>query len=324
MTIAIPTSLHLTLDEPERNEIRTLAERLCQTRPALLDDPLWLAAAREYSCDLPVALRRALRRFSADSGREGAIQLHGLPSGSTHPTPTERESVERATTVPASASVMCAMALGEVVAFRAEKRGAVVHNVVPVPGEEGVQSNAGSRVMMEMHIENAFHPHRPDYVALACVRPDPTGSAGLRVASIRRALGLLSIDERIVLAEPRFRTEPPPSFTGGGCADLEPHPVFTGEYEDPDVKVDFNATESLDPSAGRVMASLREALEAVTDTVYFEPGDVVIVDNRVALHGRTAFEPRYDGHDRWLHRVFIQADGRRSRAMRPGGDHVID
>jgi L-asparagine oxygenase len=100
--------------------------------------------------------------------------------------------------------------------------------------------------------------------------------------------------------------------------------VLSGEYEDPDVKVDFNATESLDLSAGRAMASLREALEEVTNTVYFEPGDMVIVDNRVALHGRTAFEPRYDGLDRWLHRVFIQVDGRRSRAMRPGGDHVID
>jgi L-asparagine oxygenase len=324
MTIATPTSLHVTLDDPEQSEIRTLAERLCQTRPALLDEPLWLAAAREYSCDLPAALRRVLRQFSADSGPEGAIQLHGLPSGSMHPTPTEKESVERAATVPASALVMCAMALGEVVAFRAEKRGAVVHNVVPVPGDERVQSNAGSRVMMEMHIENAFHPHRPDFVALACVRPDPTGSAGLRVASMRRALRMVGAEDRTVLAEPRFRTEPPPSFTGDGYANLEPHPVLSGAPEDPDVKVDFNATEPLDRSAGQAMASLRAALEEVTDTVYFEPGDVVIVDNRVALHGRTAFEPRYDGYDRWLHRVFIQADGRRSRVVRTGGDHVID
>ncbi|MEV7899952.1 clavaminate synthase, partial [Streptomyces cyaneofuscatus] len=39
--------------------------------------------------------------------------------------------------------------------------------------------------------------------------------------------------------------------------------------------------------------------------------------------GRTPFTPRYDGNDRWLHRVFIHTDSRRSRARRSGGGHVV-
>jgi L-asparagine oxygenase len=36
-----------------------------------------------------------------------------------------------------------------------------------------------------------------------------------------------------------------------------------------------------------------------------------------------AFTPRYDGADRWLHRVFVHLDGRRSRPHRPGNGSVL-
>ncbi|MEU0146248.1 TauD/TfdA family dioxygenase [Streptomyces sp. NPDC006288] len=311
-------SIHLGLDV--RREVRRLAELLTETAPGLLDDPRWLAEARDLSCALPTTLRTALRNFSADSGQGGVLRIHGLPVGPLPPTPTQRESVARTATVPASALVLCTMVLGEVVGFEGEKHGALVQNVVPVPGEERKQSNAGS-VDLEMHTENAFHPHRPDFVALSCLRQDPDGEAGLRVASLRRAIGLLSAEQRGILAEPRFRTDPPPSFNGSGSAVA--HGAISGAPEDPDAQVDFHATTPLDAGADRAMSALREALEAVVDTVYFAPGDLAIVDNRVALHGRTPFSPRYDGHDRWLHRVFVHVDSRRSRADREGGGHVV-
>lgn len=95
-------SIHLDLDV--RREIKRLAELLAETAPGLLDEPRWLAAARDVSCDLPATLRAALRNFSADSGQAGVLQIHGLPVGSLPPTPTRRESVERWATVPAVGS----------------------------------------------------------------------------------------------------------------------------------------------------------------------------------------------------------------------------
>jgi L-asparagine oxygenase len=47
------------------------------------------------------------------------------------------------------------------------------------------------------------------------------------------------------------------------------------------------------------------------------------VDNRVTVHGRTAFQPRYDGRDRWLQRTFALADLRRSRGYRPNDGYVL-
>lgn len=41
---------------------------------------------------------------------------------------------------------------------------------------------------------------------------------------------------------------------------------------------------------------------------FLAAGDVLIVDNKRAMHARTSFEPAYDGNDRWLQRVRAKTD----------------
>lgn len=309
------------LNEAERSALCALAGQLANVQPALVDRPQWMRVARDESCHLPVRLGVALRQFRGDPGLGGALHVKGLPAERTRPTPVDGESVERRATVPAAALMLCGLALGEVVSFRPEKTGAAVQNVVPVPGYENSQSNAGSSVLT-MHVENAFHPFRPDYVLLSCLRPDHEGIAGLQLSCIRPALSLLADEDRAVLAEPRFRTGPPPSFSGTGASAV--HAILTGAPDDPDICVDFNSTIPLDRRSAIAMSRLGEAMAAVATTVRLAAGDLVVIDNRLTVHGRTAFSPRYDGQDRWLHRVFVHLDGRRSRGSRTGGDHVLD
>ncbi|MEU7228064.1 TauD/TfdA family dioxygenase [Streptomyces chrestomyceticus] len=80
--------------------------------------------------------------------------------------------------------------------------------------------------------------------------------------------------------------------------------------------------EPLDETAARAFDELREAMLAVLDGAVLEAGDLIVVDNRTAVHGRTAFRPRYDGQDRWLRRCFAVADLRPSRAVRTPGSQV--
>lgn len=311
----------VVLSEAERSALSALADRLTKLPPALVDHPQWMAAARAQSCHLPVRLGTALRQFRSDPGLGGALRVRGLPAERARLTPMERGSVELTATAPATALMLCGMALGEVVSFRPEKAGAAVQNVVPVPGFENSQSNAGASVLT-LHVENAFHPLRPDYVLLSCLRPDHDEAAGLQVTGVRAALPLLTDEDRAVLAESRFRTDPPPSFNGIGAAAV--HPILTGAADDPDIRVDFNSTVALDGQAAAAMSRLGAAMTAVASTVRLAAGDLVIVDNRLAVHGRTSFCPRYDGRDRWLHRIFVHLDSRRSRGARTGGAHVLD
>ncbi|GAA4989080.1 clavaminate synthase family protein [Kitasatospora paranensis] len=312
----------LELTSEERIEIEALVKRLTCAGPALADDPAWQARAREESCRLPHRLGSAVRAFRQDAGPDGTLLISNLPLAAEPlpPTPTVPDSVERTATGPAAVAVMLGCELGAVIAYRDEKHGALVQNVVPVPALAGSQSNGGS-VQLEFHTENAFHPHRPDFVGLLCLRPAHEDQVGTQVASIRRAFPLLDEADRAVLRQARFLTEAPPSFHAAGLS--SPHPVLDGAPEDPDICVDFHATRALDDRADLALVRLREALAAVACDAVLRPGDMIFVDNRTVVHGRVAFSPRYDGHDRWLHRVFVHLDHRRSRRLRPGNGAVL-
>lgn len=288
----------------------------------LIDEPRWVAAARAGWEHFPVTLRRAVREFRRDSGPHGALLLRGLPvdEATLPPTPVVEGSVQRSATMSAALLTAVACGLGDPVAYASEKSGALVQNVVPVPGQEEDQSNAGS-VALTFHTENAFHPHRPDFVMLLCLRADHDGLAELRVACARTALPLLSAATREVLASPCFVTAPPPSFGCGQATD--PSPLLSGSAEDPDLRVDMAATKPVGPDAAAALDELARSLDRTAHTIRLRAGDLAIVDNRVAVHGRSRFRPRYDGRDRWLQRTFVCADLHRSRGWRPEDGYVL-
>jgi L-asparagine oxygenase len=321
-TEARRTEFTIDLGDPVRAAIaRTVADMMAAA-PRRIDAPGWVATARECWHRLPVELRLAISRFRRDAGPDGVLLLRGLPvcEEDLPDTPAGPESVQRDAARPAALLVMTACGLGEPVAFRAEKHGALVQDVVPVPGAESVQGNSGS-VLLTFHTENAFHQHRPDHVLLLCLRADHERVAGLRLASIRLALPLLSPTDREALSRDEFVTVAPPSF--GRADGAVRHRVLSGDPNDPDLCIDFAATTPRTGRAEQAMVELGRAFETVARTVRLLPGDLAIVDNRLVVHGRTAFRPSYDGRDRWLQRSFAVADLRRSRSYRPDDGNVL-
>ncbi|QMU77960.1 L-asparagine oxygenase [Streptacidiphilus sp. PB12-B1b] len=312
------------VDRESRAQVHAVADRLCSAAGGVIDDPRWAAAASDAWSDLPAGLRRDLLRFRRDSGPTGTLLVRGLPvdEQALPGTPAVPGSVQRQATVPAGTLVMIAAGLGDPAAFRPEKSGALVQDVVPVPGQEEFQGNAGS-VRLGFHNENAFHPHRPDFVMLLCLRSDHEGIAGLRTSCVRQVLPLLTPDARTALSAPEFVTAPPPSF-GAGSGGTEPHAVLHGAPDDPDLRVDLEATRPLTGRAADALLELQRLFDLTASTVLLTPGDLAVVDNRVTVHGRTGFRPRYDGRDRWLQRSFVLADLRRSRPHRTGDGHVLD
>lgn len=290
----------------------------------MVNDPATMAAVGDASDTLPLTLRRALREFRRHSGPTGSLLVRGMPVDENllPATPAVDGSVQLSLSGPATGLLLVACALGDPIAFRAEKSGALVQDVVPVPGKEEFQGNAGS-VMLSFHNENAFHEHRPDYVMLLCLRPDHDRVAGLRTACSREILPLLTEETRQTLFLPEFVTEAPPSFGANRDATF-PHGVLSGASVDPDMRVDLAATTPLTPRAKAALAELGEVFDRTAQSVRLVTGDLAIVDNRVTVHGRTAFRPRYDGRDRWLQRTFVAVNLRRSRDHRPADGHVLE
>jgi L-asparagine oxygenase len=66
-------------------------------------------------------------------------------------------------------------------------------------------------------------------------------------------------------------------------------------------------------------------LKKIVDIYYKEriehnltPGEIIFIDNRRAVHGRSPFFPRYDGNDRHLIRCFATLDYEKSEYARIG------
>jgi L-asparagine oxygenase len=313
----------LELGPADTAEVDRLARTLCSGVQEQVDAPEWVSRARHAWDELPLPLRHCVRQFRRHSGPQGSLVIHRLPVDEAvlPPTPSVPDSVQREATVAAAVLTMVACGLGDPAAYLAEKSGALVQDVVPVHGKENFSGNAGS-VLLTFHNENAFHQHEPDYVLLLCLRADHDRVAGLRTACLREVLPLMTEASREALFTPEFITKPPPSF-GTDSGTSSPQPVLFGAAEDPDIRMATIATTPLTPGAKAALDEFGQACNTTARTIRLTPGDLAIIDNRVTVHGRTAFRPRYDGADRWLQRTFAIADLRRSRDHRPQDGYVL-
>ncbi|GAA1310389.1 TauD/TfdA family dioxygenase [Saccharothrix xinjiangensis] len=313
----------LELVPSDTAQVERLARDLRSDHRCRVDAPEWVARARDAWEEAPLPLRREVRRFRRHSGPQGVLVIHGLPidDAALPATPSAPDSVQREPTVAAAVLAMVACGLGDPIAYLAEKSGALVQDVVPVPGRENFSGNAGS-ALLTFHNENAFHPHEPDHVLLLCLRADHDRTAGLRTACLREALPLLPDATREVLSAPEFVLRPPPSF-GTDNTTRAPQPVLSGAVDDLDIRIAQIAITPTTPRAEAALAELAHAFDTAARTTRLAPGDMAVIDNRVTVHGRTPFRPRYDGADRWVQRTFAVTDLRRSRDHRPDDGYVL-
>ncbi|MBM2619788.1 TauD/TfdA family dioxygenase [Actinoplanes sp. LDG1-06] len=274
------------------------------------------------SQELPVALRRTLVDFRLSG--DGGLLLAGLPIvdadlGASPPVmsaPPRNGELARADAM----LLLIASFLGYPVSQAGVDDGHLVRHVSPLPGHENTQLGSSSAGELMWHNEDAYHPLRPDWICLLCLRnPDGTATSFARIDDI-------PIDDstRSLLARPLFRIEPDSSNTASSTAAEPPAvAVLTGDPSRPFVRLDpafmFRASGGGDEAA----AALEEVIKAVDQRlqdVSVAPGEILIIDNLRAVHGRRPFSARYDGHDRWLRIVNVAADLRRSEGFRTG-DH---
>jgi enduracididine beta-hydroxylase len=78
----------------------------------------------------------------------------------------------------------------------------------------------------------------------------------------------------------------------------------------------FMDRDQLDPEAQEALDAIVRSLDAALQDLVLRPGDFVFIDNYRTVHGRRPFKARYDGHDRWLKRINITKDLRKSRDAR--------
>jgi L-asparagine oxygenase len=282
-----------------------------------LSDEAFVSAAGHAARLLPAAIHDALVDFADQPHRSGALLLKGMPIGrlpltpATPTTPTHKDQTSEFTLL------TVARRLGQPVGYEPEHGGDLIQNLVPVQGTETRQVSTSSKVQLMFHTEAAFHPHRPRYLLLLCLRGDPSASTTL--SSIHEVLPHLPADVRDTLFQRRFRTAVDESYLHGRSNVLgEPMAVLTGDRSLPTMVFDAELMVGTDEAADEALQTLARAVESLQIGVALEAGDLLVVDNAVAVHGRTPFTPRFDGTDRWLQRAMVVSDLRPSAADRQG------
>ena len=256
---------------------------------------------------LPADVHDALVDF-ADAGNDaGALLLRGVPVGEVPPTPPSPLQARKPDRVSEFALLTVARRLGQPVGYAPEHGGDLVQNISPVEQDAERQVSTSSKSMLAFHTEAAFHPHRPRFLLLLCLRGDP--AAATTLCSVQAVLGALSPRDRSVLAMPRFTTATDESYVGGpSCQRSLPRPILTGDRTRPKLWLDADLMRGVDDEAQRALDRLSALAVEQSTAVVLEAGDLLVVDNDVAVHGRSPFSPRFDGCDRWLQRTFVVAD----------------
>ncbi|MGP7816429.1 TauD/TfdA family dioxygenase [Niallia sp. 01092] len=76
--------------------------------------------------------------------------------------------------------------------------------------------------------------------------------------------------------------------------------VLSGNIVKPNLCIYGSLMKGINDKAEWALEELKKALSKVSSGIVLTPGDLIIIDNHLAAHARTAFKPKYDGKDRWL------------------------
>lgn len=320
----------LSAEEIERLDalVAELSATDCNPGDPLFHDRTWALIGR-----LPAGLREFLEGFRRNDPA-AAFKVRGFPvdDSAVGPTPENWSAAAGSATTRREELFLALLGrcLGDVFSWSTLQSGRMIHNVLPIAGEELEQSGHSSDILLEWHTEDGFHPYRCDYLALLGIRNHdrvPTTLASVR--DVR-----LSAEHRRILSEPRFHILPDDEHLRQLAIQQPDHPglarmvrmreepipvaVLFGALDSPYLRIDpyFMRCLDGDAEAEQALKELVAELERVQQDIVVGAGELLVVDNYLAVHGRRAFTAHFDGTDRWLKKIVITRDLRKSRDAR--------
>jgi enduracididine beta-hydroxylase len=319
------TESRLTLLDSEVDEIDALLTEVTARHPAV-DDTGFLREAGRLAQGLPRRLRTFLTACGILERPLFVVEGRRVDDAALGPTPRDWQAAwrhgESGRTDPThrhqTLLVLAASLVGDPFALSSAQAGHLVNHIMPIAGTEAYTSATSSTEELTWHTEEAGFRFRPDHLAFVCLR-NPR-----RTPTTVGLVGDLVLDPAVeeTLRRPLFGM---PQV--GAESRLEYGPVLYGTEDRPYLSADsvYMTPAPGDGAAAEALAALGAAIDAALRPFVPRPGDVYFLDNRQAVHGRPAFQPSYDGTDRWLLRLKTGRDLRGSSAYRGGaGARVID
>jgi L-asparagine oxygenase len=177
-------------------------------------------------------------------------------------------------------------------------------DIVPIKSNSSLQTSSSSENPLEIHTEQAFSEDRPNYLCLACLRGDPNAITYL--LSLETLLKNLTPKEIDCLKSKEWLCRVDISFVRGGAKDTLRGPMAILQDDGTKLVFDQDLMMGMTQRADDLIDRIVEIYEQHKTGIVLESGDVLVIDNRKMVHGRSKFTPRYDGTDRFLIRCFAK------------------
>lgn len=244
-----------------------------------------VAGAREA---IPPRLREAITEFVSSGNDLGFFLVRGLPIDAL-------DGLHKTTSISEEILIAAASCVGTPFGYQGQRDGAVIQDLWPVREHRYLQIGTSS-CELQWHVDDAHAPIPPDYLAILCLRGDP----GAVTLVSRVDDGALAPEVRARLRQPAFTIRADSSHAED--ADMaEDVPVLAEDG----LRYDPLFTTCTSDEHASALAELGEQINARAVGVVLDRGDLLLIDNRRAVHARTAFVPRFDDTDRWVQRTAI-------------------
>jgi len=277
-----------------------------------IDPEIYCQKAKESSKSIP----KRIQTYLSQINQYGYLIFQTFPDDFFEKTPMQNtEKIGENTQLGKIQSILLSF-LGEMISYEAEGGGYLLQDIVPVKKMSKLQTSVGSNIELEIHTEQAFSNLRPDFLSLACLRGDDNAYTYILPVS-----PIIDTNTDSILQKPLWKTQVDLSFKLNGTEFVEgdirgPLAILNGSLEDPHLIFDQDLMLGITEEADTKIRDIIEIYKKNRISHCLQPGEILILDNRKVVHGRSPFSPKYNGKDRFLIRGFAVVDYDKSEYAR--------
>jgi len=257
------------------------------------------------------------------------ILVKGFPIINNFKTPlTNTESIGEKTVLSKVQAILVSY-ISELIAYEGESSGKIFQDIVPIKSMSTEQSSVSSSNELEIHTEQAFSKLKPDILSLACLRSAHT--ALTYILPLSYILKNITSKEYDLLMQPLWYFGIDYSFKLNNNEFIDgnirgPFPIISNNenIKKPYLLFDQNLITGITDTANEIIKKLVSIYYKYRLQYCLESGDILLINNNIAVHGRSPFIANYDGNDRFLIRCFGTFDLNKSLYARTNNSRIIE
>lgn len=297
----------IILSEEEKTEFIELTKPLYNISPSE-EMNLYLSLAKYASEKIPTRIKKLLDEFLKNTTKSDVLLFKNIPYDKNIVTPENNQYHTGENTILSKIQAIINEYIGEMVGYESEGYGRLFQDMVPNKKLSVTQTSLGSKVELELHTEQAFSELRPDFLSLACLKGDT--SAKTYYFHIDQIVKQMTNEEMNYLKQKKWMIGIDQSFVMNGCSSelRGPLSIITENENNHQLVFDQDLMFGITEEATQLLMKIIDLYYLYRKEVTLNPGEILILNNKKLVHGRSSFSPKFDGNDRFIIRSFIMND----------------